>query len=712
MFSITKGSKKQKVRNTHMSTSITNLNKVKFSYTSAIYFQGEEKPKMVFTNKVISEIVLVCILAVCIIVATTITYHFYKEASKQVELGRRIYFDEQTRLIHVNNVHKELVLYGHLGLEIPEFHLPYDCSDKDRRGVEMCLHWRDEAVLNITYFEEDGKNCYDIEWESFSKNILPHDCYQLSGGHWYGGGLRQNQEWPIEKMSYEKTVLLPGNLHNENTFGPVVERYWLSSLGVAMFVEDDSPLHVQMNQSEPDDQICFVADYADSLYPSQPGQYAKMNYTICTGENVKEIHKYVVNKIGKPSLTHPADKYFQKPVWSIGNQYGFEYTQPNVEEYAALISADQEYLHSMIVLDQGWQEKEGDLEFDPQRFTNSTQMITNLKEKGFDVCLAIHPFVNTNSEMFQTAVGGNYLVYDGSASTPGLGKWWDGPQNPTFYQGVAASIDMQSTSWWHEHLKNLVDKYGPLQLRMNHGDMEFMPHQVRFHEGYTNPGQYTKRLAEFVTSLGASGQVQSVYRAQNQPVILRLGDFNSSWESLQSVIPSVLHAGIIGYPYIMPDIIGGNHPYTDGSTLPDKELYIRWLQLSTFLPIMQFSVHPAKYDAETITIAKQMISLRSSLVENRVVSLVKEASQSMDPVVRPMWWRDPADEETYSLDDQFLLGDDLLVAPVLTQSRSRDVYFPSGTWQDQVSQRSYVGPSWQRDLQVSLNRVLYFVLVN
>ena len=655
------------------------------------------------------EVVFVCIFAAMIITATVVIHLYKREVRYQQEVGKRIYFNEASRKIYLNNVAKETVLDGLLGLDIPEHHLPHDCSDSKYRGVELCLQWPDEASLNITYYEEDEKSCYDIEWESLSAAVLPHDCYHLSGGNWYGGGLRKNHKWPIEKMAFEKVPLLPGNLHNEDTFGPVVERYWLSSLGVAFFVEDDSPLHLSMNQTDEEGQICLYADFKDTIYPSAEGELPKLNYTICVGGNVKDIHKFVVNKIGKPSKSTPAQKYFQKPVWSVGKQFS-NYTQEDVLIYAQQISMDKDYSYSMLVLDQGWQEKEGDLDFDPIRFPNPDTMVRKLQNESFDICIAIHPFANTDSKIYQEAVDGDKLVYDGSASAPGVSKWWDGPQQDKWYQGVASSIDVHAVSWWKNKVQALSSKYGNLHFRMNHGDMEYLPYDAKFHLDFKNPAQYSSILAAFMTDLGDSSQVQSAYQAQHRPIIVRLGESNSTWESLQSVIPSMLNAGIIGYPYIMPDTIGGNHVYV-GASAPAKELYIRWLQLATFMPIMQFSMHPTSYDEETVSIAKSMLSIRKKFVAPRLPALLESASKTMDPIVRPMWWIDPNDNETYSLDDQFLLGEDVMVAPVLIQSRSRDVYFPQGTWRDENSRQEHTGPKWQRDLNVPLQNVLYFTLM-
>lgn len=86
---------------------------------------------------------------------------------------------------------------------------------------------------------------------------------------------------------------------------------------------------------------------------------------------------------------------------------------------------------------------------------------------------------------------------------------------------------------------------------------------------------------------------------QELPIFFRMNDKGSRWghqAGLKSMIPTALQFGIIGYPFVLPDMIGGN-AYGDW---PSKELYIRWLQVNVFMPAVQFSIVPwdANFDAE------------------------------------------------------------------------------------------------------------------
>ena len=173
---------------------------------------------------------------------------------------------------------------------------------------------------------------------------------------------------------------------------------------------------------------------------------------------------------------------------------------------------------------------------------------------------------------------------------------------------------------------------------------------------------------------------------------------------------------MLGYPFISADMIGGNFfpNKTDGAVeIPDRELYVRWLELSAFMPSMQFSIPPWLYDKEVVEIAQKFTELHESLVAPLLLELAGEVTDTGDPIIRPIWWISPRDEATHRIDSQFLIGDTLMVAPVLEMGKQeRDVYLPAGKW------RSYKGELFEKtpvlltDYPVDLDEVAYFLWVS
>ncbi|MGW8489759.1 glycoside hydrolase family 31 protein [Streptomyces sp. NPDC055886] len=170
------------------------------------------------------------------------------------------------------------------------------------------------------------------------------------------------------------------------------------------------------------------------------------------------------------------------------------------------------------------------------------------------------------------------------------------------------------------------------------------------------------------------------------------GDVSTGWPGLRASLSLVLGLGLCGVPYSGPDVGG-----FDG--FPSPELYLRWFQLGACLPL--FRTHSA-IDAgrrEPWAFGPEVLEhARAALVERErlhpyFVSLSHVARLTGAPYVRPVWWGAPGDRALRECEDAFLLGDALLVAPVLEPGvRRRAVRLPRGRWYDTVTGRPYEGP--------------------
>lgn len=158
------------------------------------------------------------------------------------------------------------------------------------------------------------------------------------------------------------------------------------------------------------------------------------------------------------------------------------------------------------------------------------------------------------------------------------------------------------------------------------------------------------------------------------------GDVESTWDALKMTIGMVLGLGVSGIPYSGSDIGGfsGN---------PSSELYTRWFQMSAMMAFFRNHAsitterrEPWVYGEETTQICRKMILLRKRLLPY-LYTLAWEAHQEGAPFARPLSWLDPENQILWAVDDEYLLGDKILVAPVVEAgSRKRRVLFPAGGW--------------------------------
>ncbi|MFJ5046124.1 glycoside hydrolase family 31 protein [Streptomyces sp. NPDC088719] len=170
------------------------------------------------------------------------------------------------------------------------------------------------------------------------------------------------------------------------------------------------------------------------------------------------------------------------------------------------------------------------------------------------------------------------------------------------------------------------------------------------------------------------------------------GDVSTGWPGLRASLSLVVGLGLCGVPYSGPDVGG-----FDG--FPSPELYLRWFQLGSYLPL--FRTHsaidagrrePWEFGPEVLEHARAALVERERL-RPYFVTLAHVARMTGAPYVRPMWWGAPGDRALRECEDAFLLGDALLVAPVLEAgARRRAVRLPRGRWYDTATGRAYEGP--------------------
>jgi alpha-glucosidase len=189
-------------------------------------------------------------------------------------------------------------------------------------------------------------------------------------------------------------------------------------------------------------------------------------------------------------------------------------------------------------------------------------------------------------------------------------------------------------------------------------------------------------------------------------------DKESSWtiqNGLPTLITTLLQLNMNGYGMVLPDRIGGN----GYSQQPTGDLVVRWTQANTFMPAMQFSYLPwdfkdsVSYDIEAIV--KKYVDLHIQYAPN-IIRAMNQSISDGTPVNPPIWWVDPTDRIALASDDEYLLGEEILVAPVVVLNAvSRDVYLPKGQWKDGNNGTVYTGPVTLLNYPAPIEVLPYFI---
>ena len=363
---------------------------------------------------------------------------------------------------------------------------------------------------------------------------------------------------------------------------------------------------------------------------------------------------------------------FSAPQFNTWMEMGYEPTQSKVLEYAQAI-LDHGLPPGVFILDDGWSLDYGDWRFHPGRFPDPAEMMARLRDMGFAVMLWLVPFVSPDSSVFRELEKAGHLLLD-SKDEVAIRRWWN---------GLSAVLDFTNpdlVAWLYRQLDALVDGFGVAGFKLDAGDPDAFFGTDKAHKSM-EPSGYTEAWGEIGLRYQLS-EYRACWKLGGASAIQRLRDKHHRWgrDGLNDLIPNSLAQGLIGHSFVCPDMVGGGDIGTSFGTPVDQELFVRTAQCSVLFPMVQFSMAPWRVlDAEHWGYCADAIRLRQRLAPT-ILELAQRAASDREPIMRHLAYAYP-DDGYEEVVDQFLLGNDLLVAPVLEAgARSRPVIFPPGLW--------------------------------
>lgn len=387
----------------------------------------------------------------------------------------------------------------------------------------------------------------------------------------------------------------------------------------------------------------------------------------------------------------PPLKFFESAQYNSWMELDYHQSQEEILKYAHGI-VDNGYTPGVLMIDEGWHTRYGLWEWDFTKFPDPKKMIDELHALGFKVMLWVVPLVTADGQAFSM----NYFSYlgflDGACGDkkyflrtddgkPAIIEWWNG------FSAILNMCSEDDREFLDSKLRRLVDEYGVDGFKFDGGNIEmYNPRRVI-------NGEQTRFSADELNiawnEFGARyeyHEYKDTFKGGGKAVIQRLQDRNHKWgaheHGLGTILPSALLQGLIGHPFICPDMVGGGEwsfNYMPNFEI-DAELFVRMAQMSALFPMMQFSWAPWRVlDKKHAELCLESAKLHAKFAPY-IIELVKESAISGEPIVRHMEYEYP--HQGYEkITDQFLLGKNILVAPVIVKGQTkRKVLLPEGKW--------------------------------
>ncbi|CAG9790737.1 unnamed protein product [Diatraea saccharalis] len=678
-------------------------------------------------------------------------YVLYHQQAATKAYFNNVQFNEPKKLIRIFNADEVEILRARLAVSHQGKSEVYPClPEHQHHDGSICLEWLHSLRFYLKSLPRDpgvdNTTCFNIHWKALSNSIFPNDCFDWSDTkvHWYGGGQSINLTWPLDTGTIQYTPFITGDIQNSQ-MGNVLTRYLINSKGAAIIIDEETPLYISVNARNK--EICLLAKYDDFAYANRLTEYAEMKYNICISTDMKSLHSSIHSHRSaplwdglKPIDMHILESLISEPVWQIAPRFKHELKAETISKY----TEDVIYLGFLkqghVLINEFWQNEIGDLAVDTSRFETLNETVDKLHRRGFKVAFTVQPFISTESANFGECVQKRLLISERNSDRriPALTRF-----KSLASAGVLDITNSKTVPWIMNKLQAVIDKYDIDSFYFDLGTAYDMPHYYQCEKKLINPDQYkTAFIKTFEKTLKVIG-VSSAVSLPSPPVFVSLPPFESTWEAMRRVIPTMLTYGINGYPFIMPGAVGGDIywpgseqflPSSKGSAdinitdsahngidLPEVELYMRWLQMATFLPVMKFTHLPSKYnDERVLEMAKNLTSLRQKVVTPLLLKYKRSALEEGLPLVRPLWLVPGAAgaggaggagaDAALLVRDEFCVGDELVVAPILyPNTTTREVYLPAGLWQDGIDGSLRKGNRWMHEYRVPVDRVAYFI---
>lgn len=404
------------------------------------------------------------------------------------------------------------------------------------------------------------------------------------------------------------------------------------------------------------------------------------------------------------------------PRWAFGNlQSRMAYRNQYETDSIVSLLQKNDFPVDAIILDFYWfgdsiQGHLGKLDWFKKAWPDPEGMISKFRKQGIKTILITEPYViDTVANHADAAAKGVFV-------TDSLGNTYIDKQ---FYFGAGSLIDIfkpQARDWFWQKYKKQID-IGIAGWWGDLGEPESHPSDIWHVTGkadqvhniyghYWDKMLFEKYKVNYPNTRLFHLQRSGFAGTQRFSAFPWTGDVSRSWGGLQAQLPLLLTMGMNGLGYIHSDAGG----FAQG--VKDDELYTRWLQFAVFTPILRphgsgIPSEPVYWSAQTQDIVRRYIKLRYAMLPYNYSLAYQNATSGM-PLMRPLFYQFPDDTVAFSSDNQYMWGDNLMVAPVIEKGKNtQSIYFPAGNWFDFHTGVEYKGKT-RIDFPINIENIPVF----
>ncbi|MCK0115728.1 alpha-xylosidase [Isoptericola sp. S6320L] len=460
--------------------------------------------------------------------------------------------------------------------------------------------------------------------------------------------------------------------------------FYLTNAGYGVFVNDPGHVSYEVG-SEAVERVQF----------SVPGE--TLDYYVIYGPDPKSILERYTALTGRPARV---------PAWSYGlwlsTSFTTDYDEQTVSSFIDGM-AEREIPLSLFHFDCFWMREFNwcDFEWDERVFPDPEGMLARLHDRGLRVCVWINPYIAQQSPLFDEGMAAGYLVKNRDGSVWQWDRWQAG-------MGLVDFTNPDATAWYQDKLRRLV-RQGVDAFKTDFG--ERIPVDVQYFDGsdpermhnyYTH--LYNQAVHEVLAEERGAGDAVLFARSataggQQFPVHWG-GDNTASYVSMAESLRGGLSLAYSGFGYWSHDI--GGFELT-----PDAGVFKRWTAFG--LLSSHSRMHgsgsyrvPWMFDEDesdptsAVAVTRTFARFKNRLAPY-LVAAGEEAHRTGTPTMRPMLLEFPDDLTAAHLDRQYMLGQDLLVAPVFSAEGDVDLYLPAGEWVGLLTGERVTGGRWLRE---------------